>query len=207
MTSLINGITLKAVNSKEGVKQLQNENVNFTKQIDTRQTSHGNEGKLYLNAADRRNRVTRQLFVDESSKNTFETTEKNYQANKNNETKQLKNKIPEPGQWKKRGIGRPCVVCDEILEAGKVMEKHMSAKHSEELKSIPVSNDMAESVRTKCVLCEKIFVIPRMRAHVKAAHGITVVDYRRDYLAGNIELALKISFDNLTNISIYQHNC
>ena len=192
MTSLINGITLKAVNSKEGVKQLQNEDVNLTKPTDTRQTSHGSEGMLYLNAADRRNRVTRQLFVDESTKIAFEKTEENYQANKNNETKQFTNKVSEPGQWKKRGIGRPCVVCDEILEAGKVMEKHMSAQHSEELKSIPVSNDMAESVRTKCVLCEKIFVIPRMRAHVKAAHGITVVDYRRDYLAGNIHLSLEI---------------
>ena len=189
MTSLINGITLKAVNSKEGVKQLQNEDGNFTEPTHIRQTSHG---KLYLNAADRRNRVTRQLFVDESSKITFEKTEENYEANTDKETEQLKNKVPEPGQWKKRGIGRPCVVCDEILEAGKVMEKHMSAKHSEELKSIPVSNDMAESVRTKCVLCEKIFVIPRMRAHVKAAHGITVVDYRRDYLAGNIDLSLEI---------------
>ena len=63
MTSLINGITLKAVKSKEGVKQLQNEDVNFTKPTDTRQTSHGGEGKLYFNAADRRNRVTRQLFL------------------------------------------------------------------------------------------------------------------------------------------------
>ena len=83
MTSLINGITLKAVKSKEGVKQLQNEDVNFTKPTDTRQTSHGGEGKLYFNAADRRNRVTRQLFFDESTKIAFEKTEENYQANKN----------------------------------------------------------------------------------------------------------------------------
>ena len=178
----------------EGVK------VNNRTQRETRQSSNNldksvKEEKKLPNENDERplniKRVTKQLFVDKKEETGDEhNLEKQTKKHSDIETKKSGSKeLPSAQQQinKKRGGNyRPCVVCDEMVEVGKVMEKHLAAKHSEELKSIPMSNDMGECVRTKCVICDndKTFVIQRMRAHVKAAHGITMIDYRRDHLAG-----------------------
>ena len=209
MTSLLSGITLRSVSknpeklaNNEG-KKVSNEavKVNSRKQKETKQSSNDlkKSVKEEKNESSERHlnikRVTKKLFVE----NREQRTDKNYLGEQTNkysaiETKKSTSKgmdLPSSQQQthKKRGNFRSCVVCDEIVEAGKVMEKHMTAKHSEQLKSIPISNDMGQCVRTKCVICEKTFVIPRMRAHVKSAHGLLIIDYRRDNLAGKTGLS------------------
>ena len=206
MTSLLSGITLKAGSKNPGkqandVKKVPNEGVKVsdkmqkeTKQLSKTLDKSVKEEKRLTNASDVKHLnikdVTKQLFVE----NKEQSDEKHILGKQTNkylavETKQFTNKSvdlksPQQQNPKKRGYCRSCVVCDEMVDVGKTMEKHLTAKHSEQLKSIPMSNDMGECVRTKCVICDKIFVIQRMRAHVKAAHGITMVDYRRDNLAG-----------------------
>ena len=212
MTSHLSGITFKAVSknpeklaknvskipeklAKNEGKKVQNEgvNVNNRNQRETRQSSKAKEEKKLPNENDEKplniKRVTKQLFVDNKEETGDEhNLEKQRNKHSDIETKKSGSKeLPSAQQQinKKRGGNyRPCVVCEEMVEVGKVLEKHLAAKHSEQLKSIPMSNDMGECVRTKCVVCDKTFVIQRMRAHVKAAHGITMIDYRRDHLAG-----------------------
>ena len=131
-------------------------------------------------------RVTKKLVVETNKPGITESREtagdliaENSETNKSTDMTNSQEQTQ-----KRRGSCRPCVVCDQMVGVGKVMEKHLAAKHKEQLMSIPMSNDMADCVRTKCLICEKIFVIQRMRAHVKSAHGITMVDYRRDNLTG-----------------------
>ena len=206
MTSLLSGITLKPVRqipekwADVGKKvQMEAEDLKTITQGETKQMKRSVKEVKKLPSANEQKtanirRVTKKLFVETNKPGNRESREtagdliaENSETNKSEtftKSTDMTNSQQEQTQ-KRRGSCRPCVVCDQMVDVGKVMEKHLAAKHKEQLMSIQMSNDMADCVRTKCLICEKIFVIQRMRAHVKSAHGITMVDYRRDNLAGD----------------------
>ena len=64
---------------------------------------------------------------------------------------------------------------------GKVMEIHM-AKHS--MEEVKLSNDMREAIKTRCLLCQEVFLVNNMRSHVKQKHQIIITEYKEKQLKG-----------------------
>ena len=79
---------------------------------------------------------------------------------------------------------RNCGVCDANVDS-KNWEKHME-NHQGELEAMTFSSDMAQAVRTACVLCDKVFQIPRMRSHVSAKHNVSIMGYKKQQLGGRL---------------------
>ena len=80
------------------------------------------------------------------------------------------------------GGQRVCLLCDVSFEV-RAFEKHME-NHKEDLERVKFSNDMREAIKTRCLLCDTIIIVNRMRSHVKK-HGITITEYKRDKLKGH----------------------
>ena len=77
-------------------------------------------------------------------------------------------------------VSRSCVMCDKMVE-GKLMEQHMTEHNMEGVK---FSNDMREAVKTRCLLCNEIFLVTNMRSHVKQKHGMIITEYKEKHLKG-----------------------
>ena len=77
-------------------------------------------------------------------------------------------------------VSRSCVMCDKMVE-GKLMEQHMTEHNMEGFK---FSNDMREAVKTRCLLCNEIFLVTNMRSHVKQKHGMIITEYKEKHLKG-----------------------
>ena len=77
-------------------------------------------------------------------------------------------------------IAKSCVICESMVE-GKVMESHM-AKHN--MEGVRMSNDMKEAIKTRCLICQEIFIVNKMRVHVKVKHQITITEYKEKQLEG-----------------------
>ena len=54
-------------------------------------------------------------------------------------------------------VSRSCVICDKMVEV-KLMEQHMTEHNMEGVK---FSNDMREAVKTRCLLCNEIFLVTK----------------------------------------------
>ena len=61
-----------------------------------------------------------------------------------------------------------CVLCDEKFTAG-CFEKHMKTQHLD-IKNLKFSNDMADACKTMCMLCDRSFILTRMRTHTRPTH-------------------------------------
>ena len=84
---------------------------------------------------------------------------------------------------------RVCSICDEKLSTGSY-DKHMK---THDMKSIKISNDMRDACRTMCMICDKPFILTRMRSHTKEKHSITVSEYRKQFnLPGRFEIIEKV---------------
>ena len=81
---------------------------------------------------------------------------------------------------RKKMAPRSCVICESMVE-GKVMERHM-ANHN--MEGVKLSNDMKEAIKTRCLICREIFIVNKMRVHVKVKHCITITEYKEKHLEG-----------------------
>ena len=55
---------------------------------------------------------------------------------------------------------------------------------SHNMEGVRLSNDMKEAIKTRCLICEKIFIVNKMRVHVKVKHQITITEYKEKQLLG-----------------------
>ena len=75
---------------------------------------------------------------------------------------------------------RSCVICETQVE-WKVMERHLAKHNMEEVK---LSNDMKDAIKTRCLLCQEVFLVNNMRSHVKQKHQIIITEYKEKQLKG-----------------------
>ena len=75
---------------------------------------------------------------------------------------------------------KSCVICESMVE-GKVMERHMANHNMDEIK---LSNDMRDAIKTRCLLCQEVFLVNSMRSHVKQKHLIIITEYKEKQLKG-----------------------
>ena len=75
------------------------------------------------------------------------------------------------------GLGlRRCFICDsDILKPE--YNGHLD-DHTEDLKRLKFSNNLADSCKTACKICGQIFKLEVMRGHTKKDHGLVIKEYK-----------------------------
>ena len=83
-----------------------------------------------------------------------------------------------------------CVICDEKFTAG-CFEKHMKTHHLD-IKNLKFSNDMKDACKTMCMLCERSFILTRMRTHTKEKHSLQISDYKKQFKLTSFNIIEKV---------------
>ena len=89
---------------------------------------------------------------------------------------------------RKRNLLKTCCVCDYQFSA-KTYEVHM-ASHKDE--PLTFSNNMKDSVRTVCRICDMELILTRLRGHTKDKHSITITDYKKKFNIQVLEVTEKV---------------
>merc|ERR1719309_149880 len=85
---------------------------------------------------------------------------------------------------------RRCFICDSDIQSSEY-EAHLD-NHSEDIKSLKISNNLAEYCKTACKVCEKILNLNGVRGHIKKEHGMVITEYKKRFKQHYFDLIEKI---------------
>jgi len=72
-------------------------------------------------------------------------------------------------------LSRRCFICDSDIQKSEY-ETHL-VNHSEEIKTLKISNNLAENCKTICKICGEILYLNGVRGHIKKEHGMVITEY------------------------------
>jgi len=84
-----------------------------------------------------------------------------------------------------------CVICDEKVPSG-AFEKHKKTHTDSDIKNLKFSNDMKDACKTLCMLCDKAFILTRMRTHTKEKHFLQISEYRKRFNLSSFQIIEKV---------------
>ena len=87
-------------------------------------------------------------------------------------------------------LTRRCFICDFDIKSSEY-EAHLH-NHSEDIKTLKISNNLTEYCKTACKVCGNIFNLNGMTGHIKNEHGMVPTEYKKRYKQHYFDLIEKV---------------